>query len=154
MAFLTLTNVNKIFGSTVAVEDFNLDLEKGEFISFLGPSGCGKTTTLRMIAGFEQASSGEITINNADITHVPPNKRNIGMVFQSYALFPHMTVWDNVAFGLVERRESRDASFRAGSRSGWRWRAPWPSGRRCCYWMSRSRRWMPRSACNCARKSV
>lgn len=100
MAFLTLTKVNKIFGSTVAVEDFNLDVEKGEFISFLGPSGCGKTTTLRMIAGFEQASSGEITISNADITHVPPNKRNIGMVFQSYALFPNMTVADNIGFGM------------------------------------------------------
>ncbi len=100
MAFLTLTNVNKIFGSTVAVEDFNLDVEKGEFISFLGPSGCGKTTTLRMIAGFEQATGGEIKINNADITRVPPNKRNIGMVFQSYALFPNMTVADNIGFGM------------------------------------------------------
>lgn len=100
MAFLTLSNVNKIFGSTVAVEDFNLDVEKGEFVSFLGPSGCGKTTTLRMIAGFEQASSGEIKIKDADITHVPPNKRNIGMVFQSYALFPNMTVADNIGFGM------------------------------------------------------
>ncbi len=100
MAFLTLTNVNKIFGSTVAVEDFNLDVEKGEFVSFLGPSGCGKTTTLRMIAGFETATSGEIKINNTDVTTVPPNRRNIGMVFQSYALFPNMTVADNIGFGM------------------------------------------------------
>ena len=100
MAFLTLSNVNKIFGATTAVEDFNLDVEKGEFVSFLGPSGCGKTTTLRMIAGFETATSGEIKINNADVTRVPPNKRNIGMVFQSYALFPNMTVADNIGFGM------------------------------------------------------
>lgn len=100
MAFLTLKNVNKIFGSTTAVDSFNLDVERGEFISFLGPSGCGKTTTLRMIAGFEIPSSGAITINGVDLTNTPPNRRNIGMVFQSYALFPNMSVADNIGFGL------------------------------------------------------
>lgn len=100
MAFLNLTNVNKIFGTTAAVDSFNLQVEKGEFVTFLGPSGCGKTTTLRMIAGFEIPTSGQITVNNSDITRVPPNRRNIGMVFQSYALFPNMNVADNIGFGL------------------------------------------------------
>src|SRR4051812_33793652 len=90
MSFLELTDVQKRFGSTVAVESFNLAAEQGEFVSFLGPSGCGKTTTLRMIAGFEQPSGGSITINGRDVTYMPPNKRDVGMVFQSYALFPNM----------------------------------------------------------------
>jgi putative spermidine/putrescine transport system ATP-binding protein len=100
MAFLDLNNINKVFTKFVAVDNFNLQVEKGEFVSFLGPSGCGKTTTLRMIAGFETPTSGEILINNTDITPVPPNKRKIGMVFQSYALFPNMTVADNIGFGM------------------------------------------------------
>lgn len=100
MAFLEIQNVQKHFAMTTAVENFNLDVERGEFVSFLGPSGCGKTTTLRMIAGFEFPSTGVIRVNDADITHRPPNKRNVGMVFQSYALFPNMTVSENIAFGL------------------------------------------------------
>jgi len=100
MAFLELTKVRKEFGRTVAVEDFNLQVERGEFISFLGPSGCGKTTTLRMIAGFELPTSGHIGIDGKEITYVRPNARNIGMVFQSYALFPNMTVAHNIGFGL------------------------------------------------------
>ncbi len=100
MGFLTLTNISKMFGNSVAVRDFNLDVERGEFISFLGPSGCGKTTTLRMIAGFELPSTGAIVVNGQDISMKPPNQRNVGMVFQSYALFPNMTVADNVGFGL------------------------------------------------------
>ncbi len=100
MAFLELTNVRKEFGSFVAVEDFTLPVAQGEFISFLGPSGCGKTTTLRMIAGFELPSSGQITVDGQELTHVRPNARNIGMVFQSYALFPNMTVAGNIGFGL------------------------------------------------------
>jgi putative spermidine/putrescine transport system ATP-binding protein len=100
MAFLDLNNINKVFSKFVAVDNFNLQVEKGEFVSFLGPSGCGKTTTLRMVAGFETPTSGEILINNTDITPIPPNKRNIGMVFQSYALFPNMTVADNIGFGM------------------------------------------------------
>jgi putative spermidine/putrescine transport system ATP-binding protein len=100
MAFLDLNKINKVFSKFVAVDDFNLQVEKGEFVSFLGPSGCGKTTTLRMIAGFETPTSGEILIDNSDITPIPPNKRHIGMVFQSYALFPNMTVADNIGFGM------------------------------------------------------
>jgi putative spermidine/putrescine transport system ATP-binding protein len=102
MAFLELSNIRKQFSSNAApaVQDFNLSVERGEFVSFLGPSGCGKTTTLRMIAGFEQPTAGKIAINGADVTHIPANKRRIGMVFQSYALFPNMTVADNIGFGL------------------------------------------------------
>jgi putative spermidine/putrescine transport system ATP-binding protein len=108
MAFLELTDVQKRFGATTAVESFNLAAEQGEFVSFLGPSGCGKTTTLRMIAGFEQPTAGRIAINGQDVTYVPPNKRNVGMVFQSYALFPNMTVADNIGFGLRVRKRSKD----------------------------------------------
>jgi putative spermidine/putrescine transport system ATP-binding protein len=100
MSFLKLTHINKFFGDMPAVEDFNLSVEQGEFVSFLGPSGCGKTTTLRMIAGFELPTSGTITIADQDLTYVPPNKRNVGMVFQSYALFPNMTIADNIGYGL------------------------------------------------------
>jgi len=106
MAFLELTNVRKVFpnATAAAVEDFNLAVQPGEFVSFLGPSGCGKTTTLRMVAGFEFPTSGRITMDGKDITGVRPNQRNIGMVFQSYALFPNMTVADNIGFGLSVAR--------------------------------------------------
>ncbi|MCS7221381.1 MAG: ABC transporter ATP-binding protein [Anaerolineae bacterium] len=107
MAFLSLRDISKTFGSIQAVVDFNLEVEKGEFVAFLGPSGCGKTTTLRMIAGFEQPTAGRILLENEDITDQPPNRRNIGMVFQSYALFPNMTVAQNIGFGLRVRRMNR-----------------------------------------------
>jgi putative spermidine/putrescine transport system ATP-binding protein len=104
MSFLELTGVQKHFGAFHAVDDFNLVAERGEFVSFLGPSGCGKTTTLRMIAGFEQPTTGTIRIAGEDVTNKPPNRRNVGMVFQSYALFPNMTVADNIGFGLKVRK--------------------------------------------------
>lgn len=100
MSFLTLSHIKKAFGPVQVVHDFNMAIEKGEFVSFLGPSGCGKTTILRMIAGFENPSDGVITINGRDQSTLKPNQRNIGMVFQAYALFPNMNVADNVAFGL------------------------------------------------------
>jgi putative spermidine/putrescine transport system ATP-binding protein len=102
LAFLSLTNVRKVFpnAQSAAVEDFSLDVEKSEFVSFLGPSGCGKTTTLRMVAGFETPSAGRIVMDGKEIAQERPNQRNIGMVFQSYALFPNMTVADNIGFGL------------------------------------------------------
>jgi putative spermidine/putrescine transport system ATP-binding protein len=100
MSYLELSKIRKEFSGTVAVEDFNLSASQGEFVSFLGPSGCGKTTTLRMIAGFELPTSGSITLSGQDLTYVPPNKRKVGMVFQSYALFPNMTVSENIGYGL------------------------------------------------------
>ncbi|MFL5650670.1 MAG: ABC transporter ATP-binding protein [Chloroflexota bacterium] len=107
MSFLELTGVRKAFGTTVAVEDLNLGAERGEFVSFLGPSGCGKTTTLRMIAGFEKPTAGTIVVNGTDITYRSPNQRNVGMVFQSYALFPNMTVAGNIGFGMKVRKRSK-----------------------------------------------
>jgi putative spermidine/putrescine transport system ATP-binding protein len=105
MAFLEINNIRKAFAQSVAVHHFDLQVERGEFVSFLGPSGCGKTTTLRMIAGFEAPTSGRIVIDGQDVTHRPPNQRNVGMVFQSYALFPNMTVADNIGFGLKIARK-------------------------------------------------
>ena len=108
MSYLTLSKITKQFGDTVVVDDFNLTVEKGEFVSFLGPLGCGKTTTLRMVAGFEIPTSGKILLDGADITEKAPNQRNVGMIFQSYALFPNMTVAQNIGFGLSVRKESKE----------------------------------------------
>jgi putative spermidine/putrescine transport system ATP-binding protein len=108
MAYLELNNISKIFGKTTAVEDFNLQVKKGELVSFLGPSGCGKTTTLRMIAGFEIPTGGIITIDGIDVTNKAPNQRDVGMIFQSYALFPNLTVAGNVGFGLKIAKKSAE----------------------------------------------
>jgi len=97
---ISLKNVCKQFDGTIVVDNFNLDIKRGEFVTILGPSGCGKTTTLRMIAGFETPTSGEILLNGTDISVLPPYKRPVNTVFQRYALFPHLDVYDNVAFGL------------------------------------------------------
>ncbi len=107
MSFLVLDHLQKSFGATKVVHDFNLSVEKGEFVSFLGPSGCGKTTVLRMVAGFETPSEGQIVIDGQDVTRLRPNQRQIGMVFQSYALFPNLTVAENVGFGLKVAGVSR-----------------------------------------------
>ncbi len=104
MAFVQLENLGKRYGAIDAVVATNLSVEKGEFVSLLGPSGCGKTTTLQMIAGFVDVSSGRIVLDGRDITHAKPASRGLGVVFQSYALFPHMSVQDNVAFGLRMRK--------------------------------------------------
>ena len=143
-----LERVTKQFGDVAAVDDLSLDIEEGEFFSLLGPSGCGKTTTLRMIGGFEDPTYGTVYLGGRDVTELPPYKRDVNTVFQSYALFPHLNVFENVAFGLrrrkvgkdeVEqpregrpearrpRRASRSASrrrCRAASSSGSRWPAP------------------------------
>jgi putative spermidine/putrescine transport system ATP-binding protein len=108
MAYLELRNISKSFSNIIAVQEFSLDIKKGSLVSFLGPSGCGKTTTLRMIAGFEQPDKGTIELDGSDITIVPPNQRDIGMVFQSYALFPNMTVRENVAFGLQMKKKPKE----------------------------------------------
>lgn len=99
-----ILNVTKQFGETRAVDDLTLRIERGKFYSFLGPSGCGKTTTLRMIAGFEQPTQGEIRIGGKNVETLPPFRRNVNTVFQHYALFPHMTVFDNVAYGLKQKK--------------------------------------------------
>ncbi len=115
MTFLVLAGIQKRFGEVSAVENFDLAAERGEFVSFLGPSGCGKTTTLRMIAGFEHPTGGSITLDGRDITYRPPNQRNVGMVFQSYALFPNMSVAGNIGFGMrVRKRPSAEIRTRVG----------------------------------------
>ena len=142
-----LRDVGKRFGSVVALDGVDLAIRKGEFFSLLGPSGCGKTTTLNLIGGFETASRGTLLIDGQPMGDTPSHARPVNTVFQSYALFPHMSVADNVGFGLrmkkvprPERRraveemlrlvslegyeERRPASSAAASASGWRWRAP------------------------------
>ena len=107
-----LVDVVKTFGDTVAVDHINLEVRDGEFFSLLGPSGCGKTTTLRMIGGFEQPTSGLIELQGKDVTWLPPYQRNVNTVFQSYALFPHLTIYENVAFGL-RRKGVRDREIKS-----------------------------------------
>jgi putative spermidine/putrescine transport system ATP-binding protein len=107
MSFLVLDGLTKRYGATTAVDNLSLSIEKGEFFSLLGPSGCGKTTTLQMIAGFVEPTAGTVTLDGADLLAVKPAKRGLGIVFQSYALFPHMTVGANVAFGLEMRGVAR-----------------------------------------------
>jgi ABC-type Fe3+/spermidine/putrescine transport system ATPase subunit len=171
MTFLELTGIQKLFaGGVVAVDDFNLSAARGEFVSFLGPSGCGKTTTLRMIAGFEKPTAGAITVDGEDITYRAPNQRNVGMVFQSYALFPNMNVAENIGFGLKVRKRPKAeiakrvdelialtiatrGRCRAASSSGWHSPARWRSNRRSCCWMSPCPPWMRRSGSSCARRS-
>ena len=99
-ALLSISNVSRSYGSVTAVDQVSLDIYAGEFFALLGPSGCGKTTLLRILAGFERPQSGRVTLDGADMTEVPPYRRPVNMMFQSYALFPHMTVEDNIAFGL------------------------------------------------------
>lgn len=102
-----LAGVSKTFGATWAVRDLTLQVEQGIFYSLLGPSGCGKTTTLRLIAGFEQPTAGRVLIRGIDVAGLPPYRRDVNTVFQSYALFPHMSVADNIAYGLRQRHMGR-----------------------------------------------
>ena len=107
-SMIELKNIIVKFGDFEALHNINVDVKQGEFFTFLGPSGCGKTTTLRTITGFIEPASGTVNVNGQDITHVPIEKRNIGIVFQSYALFPTMTVYDNIAFGLKIQKLKKD----------------------------------------------
>jgi putative spermidine/putrescine transport system ATP-binding protein len=151
MSYLRLDHLSKSYGASTAVHDVSLEVAEGEMVVLLGPSGCGKTTTLRMIAGFVDASSGRVTLDGRDVLGDPPYLRNMGMVFQSYALFPHLTVAQNVAFGLEMRRMSRRetasrvaemlrlvklescrGSCRVVSNSAWRSPARSPSAPACC----------------------
>jgi len=108
-SFLRVERLRKAFGSTVALNDITLDVAEGEFVSFLGPSGCGKTTLLRLIAGLERHDAGRIEIGGRDVSSLPTSARDVGIVFQSYALFPHLTAFENVAYGLRAQRAGRDA---------------------------------------------
>ena len=105
---ISLKDVDKSFEDERVVKRLNLEVEEGEFLTMLGPSGCGKTTTLRMIAGFEYPTSGQIFLEGVDVESKKPNERDVNTVFQNYALFPHMNVFDNIAFGLVEKKVKKD----------------------------------------------
>lgn len=115
-SIINLEHVSKVFDGTTVVDDFNLDVKEGEFVTILGPSGCGKTTTLRMIAGFELPSSGKVLLNGEDISLLPPYKRPVNTVFQHYALFPHLDVYDNVAFGLKLKKVPVEVIDRKGNK--------------------------------------
>ena len=115
MDFLSIERITKVFGTVTTVRGIDLAVQRGEFLTLLGPSGCGKTTILRMVAGFETPTSGTIRIDGKDVTRLKPHQRNIGMVFQAYALFPNMTVAENIAFGLkVARRSAAEIKTRVG----------------------------------------
>ena len=133
-AFVAFEHVQKSYdGETLVVKDLNLDIGKGEFLTMLGPSGSGKTTCLMMLAGFETATHGEISLAGRPINNIPPHKRGIGMVFQNYALFPHMTVGENLAFPLQVRkmRQGRRSTPRSPAPSTWcRWAASPAAARR------------------------
>ena len=105
---LQLKQINKYFGRSHVIKDVNIDFEKGHFVTFLGPSGCGKTTLLRMVAGFYEPDDGEILLNGKRIERIPPYSRNTAMVFQEYALFPHMNVFDNVSYGLRVKNRPKE----------------------------------------------
>src|ERR1044071_6012272 len=112
-----LQNVTRRFGNVTAVDSVSLSVRGGEFLTLLGPSGCGKTTLLRMIAGFEVPDTGRVILGGRDVTGVPPYRRDVTTVFQQYALFPHLNVFDNVAFGLERRRIAKDETKRRVARS-------------------------------------
>ena len=168
-----LRGLTKRYDDLTAVDAIDLNVAGGEFFSLLGPSGCGKTTTLRLIAGFERPTAGEILLDGVNLAAVPPERRNVNTVFQSYALFPHLNVLDNVAFGMryqkVDRRERGAAGAggaRAGRAAGARQAPPSPALRRpaaarrprararpaalrCCFSTSRSARSTRRSGASC-----
>ena len=112
MALLEIQDLHKSFGAQEVLKGISLSIAHGEFVTLLGPSGCGKTTTLRMISGFEYPTSGSVFIGERDVAKIPPNKRGISMVFQSYALFPHLNIWENVAYGLKVAKVSQDEVVR------------------------------------------
>ena len=177
MAKVSIQTLKKQFGASVAVSDFSLEIADGELVALLGPSGCGKTTTLRMIAGFIDPTAGTIFIGDKDVTRVPVHKRNTGMVFQRYALFPHMTVAENVSFGMEMHKvpaAEREARIRAaldmvrmtqlrdryprqlsgGQRQPSPSRVRWRSSRRCFCWTSRCPTWTPSCVWKYARRSA
>jgi iron(III) transport system ATP-binding protein len=162
---LRLEAVHKAFGEFVALQSIDLVIRSGELVCFLGPSGCGKTTLLRIIAGLETQTSGRIFQNGRDISRAPPAARDYGIVFQSYALFPNLTIAQNVAYGLVNRRKARaEMDARVAELltlvglpdAGSKYPSParWPRPPACCCSTSRCRRSMPRCASACAARSA
>jgi sulfate transport system ATP-binding protein len=176
---IAVTRIHKTFGAFTALDDVSLSVPSGKLVALLGPSGSGKTTLLRVIAGLDYADpgSGRIEFHGEDVTDVPAGQRRVGFVFQHYALFRHMTVFENIAFGLQVRprrdRPSPDvicervhellklvqldgldarypSQLSGDNGSGWPWRAPWPWSRACCCWMNRLAPWMRRYARNYA----
>ena len=170
-AFLSLTDIAKQFGRFTALSGVSLDVARGDLVTFLGPSGCGKTTLLRIIAGLETQDRGRIVQNGRDISRLPAVKRDYGIVFQSYALFPNLTIHDNVGYGLVNRRAGRErsgwrlsacptrapsirASSPVGNSSGLRSLGRWRRRRACFCSTSRYRRSTRWSGCGCAARSA
>ena len=178
MAYLELQNLQRNFGAVRALDGIEIALGEGEFLSLLGPSGCGKTTALRLVAGFDRPDGGAIVVDGKDLTNVPPNKRDMGMVFQAYSLFPNMTARQNVEYGLKIRGKDKTRAARAACRScssssasampptairissraacssASRSHARSRSSRACCCSTSRCRRSTRRCACSCARRSA
>ena len=171
--FLRLENVGKRFGKHTVLESISLDVEQGEFLTLLGESGSGKTTLLRILAGFEEATAGRILLEDQRLDAMPPHRRPIHTVFQSYALFPHMSVFDNVAYGLRVRGCARDemtsrvnealekvrmeslpntspGKSAEDKSSASRWRGRWSIAHGCCCWMNRSPRSTPTCAWKCS----
>ena len=165
---ILIEHLNKRFGQTVVCDDISLEIPSGSLVALLGPSGSGKTSLLRIIAGLEVPDSGRVLFHGEDTTHADPQARGVGFVFQHYALFNHMTIFENVAFGLrvmprsrrpdeaeIQRRVhallslATRRSSRAGSASASRWPAPWRSSPACCCWMNPSGHWTPRCARSC-----
>ncbi len=176
MADIRTESLLKRFGDVAAVDHVSMEIREGSFTAILGPSGCGKTTLLRCVAGLVEPDAGHIYIGGADVTRLPPFKRNLGFVFQRPAMFPHMSVYENVAWALQLRKwpkaqikprvmemlklvrldglaERRLANSPAGRRSVLSLPAPWRHSRMCCCWMSRSASWMPSCAMNSSWKS-
>ena len=174
---LRLEGIHKAFGSFVALKAIDLEIRRGEFVCFLGPSGCGKTTLLRVIAGLEPQTSGRVIQGGRDVSNLPPAARDYGIVFQSYALFPNLTVAQNIAYGLVNRRKRRaeidarvaelltlvglpdagpkyPAQCSGGSSNALRSPARSPRRRRCCCSTSPCPRWTRRCASGCAGRSA
>jgi len=172
---LRVEGLTKCYGSIVAVDGVSAEIGEGELVSFVGPSGCGKTTLLRMIGGFIRADAGRVVLDGHDVTDEPPNRRSTAMVFQSYALFPHLSVADNVGYALRVHRRARPeiggrrscsgwsswrgsalvgpTSFPAASSSGWLWPGHSRLARGCCCSTSPSRTWTPTCGSSCARRS-
>ena len=154
MAFLELQDLHRDFGTNKALDGIEIALGEGEFLSLLGPSGCGKTTALRLVAGFDRPDKGRIVVDGKDVTRVAPNKRDMGMVFQAYSLFPNMTAAQNVEFGLKIRGKDR-ADRRKRVDDLLELVGLGHAGDRVCSCStSRCQRSTPRCACSCARRSA